>query len=421
MKRSLSRAIWEPSKPGSIIASIITYSEKIYFWLIGLIGITPLLLVDDNDLRILTPNFIFSLIIFATIIVLLRFAIGVFDFFQYFYESRPVSRSDVIVVQKSLDSTTRFIAKAGVDKPTFGHAVEIFAHPFLDRRLSDNGWDPLDLTINDDKRFYDSSAFVEQNKPVAGENGRKYFVRSYSNPFADDSKKLTLNLGQTDWVNLINIRDKLEEDEELRHRLMKVNFERNDVPSSLCLHFVCLTKDFEFFALKRRPQTKFFPNAMSISFEEQFSSEDMERAKDKRAEAWFQRAICEEVFPLAGFYRSNPAAAWDAVSEYVKYKRIWSCFWEEDSANVSLMGVMQLNLSASEFVEISQEMQIEYNSRRDDEGRIYVFRKEDVAGYLQTGRARCRKLFSPKEVEIIDYVHPSTLYRVSGVMACLQL
>ncbi|MBG1231744.1 hypothetical protein [Aestuariivirga litoralis] len=386
-----------------------------------LLGLTVAIQLENNQLQFISIGNLAYISLVPFGLFCLRAIALLYDFTRYFRESRPVGRSDATVVKSVFESTKRYCEKYGILNSGSGSAIEIFAHPFLDRDLSDNGWNTGDVVIELEKEFFTSQGIVEKNKVVPGANNDKYFLRSFRHLFADDSEKLRLTLGRTDWVNLVNVKDKLMADEPLRHKIVKSDFKtKNAVPSSFCLHFVCLTKDNEFLALKRNNSTEYHPNAMSVSFEEQVARVDVERGSDFRAENWFQRAICEEVFPLTGFFEKNPAAAWDAVSQYVEFKRIWTGILEEDVGNFSLFGVMKINLSAAELVVKSRALEDEHKTKRDDEGRLYVFRKDDVLDYLQTGRARCRQLYWPEKFEDVTLMHPTSLYRAEWVMACLQ-
>lgn len=420
LNKAYIRSKIEPCLFGKSSQHIIILLNSGLLYFAGLIGLVSFLKIDTQKLQFLTfDNFLISCFAIS-LLVMARIVAFIYDLGRYFWESRPVSRSDVTIVRTVLPSTQRFIETKGLGNHAYGCAIEIFTHPFVDRNLRDNGWECTEIDMDTEKGFTDSSKFVDKNQFVSGENGAKFFLRRFEQPFVDNSKRLNLTLGRTDWINVINTRDKLAADEQLRHSSIDVQFQLNSVPSSFCLQFVCLTKDFEFLALKRHEDAAYHPKKMSISFEEQLATEDIERAKESRVEAWFQRALCEEVFPLVGLHKRNPAAAWDAISDAVIFKRIWSCFLEEDTGNISLMGVTQLNLTATELVSFSRQLETQYKSRRDNEGRLFVFRKDNILDLLQTGRAECRSLFNSSHTEFVSEMHPTSLYRAAGVMACLQ-
>ncbi len=425
-KRAFANALDKPRLLARIISSILRYAGKALPYGATILAFAILFRPETlQRIQVLDEDAIVYGSLGLALLAALRVIACLFDFLFYYIESHPIDFAATVASSAPLESTKRFVEAHHIDRLAIGSAIEVFCHPYLDKRLEDNGWDPSSIRIIDTKARL-SGITVDATLPVltpsasGSENNPKYTLAKYETPFTDASESLSLFVARTDWHTVQNARALLSADETLRHKKVDFTLQNNQTPSSLCLHFVCLTRDNKFLALRRNHATAYYPNALSISFEEQFSHEDMIMGEDRRAEVWFQRSLCEEVFPASGLYHADPRAAWDAVSQYVEFKRIWSCILEEDIGNFSLVGVCRLALESGELVETFRALELKYNCRRDDEGRLCIMDKAEVDALLRTGHSTCRKLYFPAaDPETVSAVHPTSLYRASLVSACL--
>ena len=340
---------------------------------------------------------------------------------KLFRESSPIDHTAALLSDSISESCKNFLARLDSDPRAVGSAVELLYHPFLDKRLDDNGWatDQVDVAL--DPGFVTAPAWALGSLAIGGDDGKKFMLSGFDAPFADAVREggLKLYVKETRWSAVLRTRDVLSESEELRHAHMKLDPTGNSLPSALCLHVVCLTKDNDFLVLRRAHNSAYYPGAFSVSFEEQLADVDGVGIEGC-CTRWFRRALCEEVFPLTGPYATRPRDAWERVSPYVKYMRIWSAFLEEDTANYGLLGVCSLNLSIREFREVSDSVALEFGSTRDPEGRILFSTKDEIETLIRTGSSRCRPVFDLEQRALkMGQLHPSSLYRAALVWSCL--
>jgi hypothetical protein len=341
---------------------------------------------------------------------------------QLFRESIPIDHTATLLSDCVSESSKKFLARLDSDPRVVGSAVELLYHPFLDKRLADNGWatDQVDVIL--DPGFVTAPAYALESVNIGGDDGKKFMLSGFDAPFADAVRErgLRLYVKETRWSSVLRTRDALRENEDLRHAHMKLDPTGNLIPSALCLHVVCLTKDSDFIVLRRAYNSAYYPGAFSVSFEEQLADADGVGIEGC-CTRWFRRALCEEIFPLTGPYATRPRDAWERVSPYVKYMRIWSAFLEEDTANYGLLGVCSLNLSIREFREASDAVASEFGSARDPEGRILFSTKDEIGTLIRTGSSRCRPVFDLEQRAIkMGQLHPSSLYRAALVWSCLE-
>jgi hypothetical protein len=427
VRRAVARAIEAPRLLSKVLGLLLKYSGQGLILVAALLGLNTLFQpATISKIQIFDERLIVFAVVGAFASVVLRIMLFAADVLFYFNESKPIDFAKTFPDLPVLESTKRFLERKNLEQYAVGSAVEVFSHPYLDKRLSDNGWDPKSVRIVDrraplkDLRIPSSIAEHRARLDITGDNGIKYTLQGFNHPFTDSSKSLNLYIAETDWRSVLSARALLMRHEEFRHESLDITLQDNRIPSSLCLHFVCLTKDDKFLALKRSSATAYYPNALSISFEEQFSHEDMKLGEERRAEVWFQRALCEEVFPMAGPYHAEPRAAWDEVSSHVDFMRIWSCFLEEDTGNFSLFGVCRLLIESPDLLQTFKEQERRFHSRRDDEGQLYILNKDEVEALTLSGHSTCRRLYFPNNgSEVVSDLHPTSLYRASQVLSCM--
>lgn len=350
-------------------------------------------------------------------LVILRLVAFLYDFAGFMLESAivaDITRFGELPIQPS---TREYIEYHKLNKPAAGGVVELIADIFLDRNLTDNGWQTRDVAIILDKERISALSFAKELVEYSGENNVKYTLRRFSSPLADNSAKLEINVIKTDWQHVLSSRRALQSDIAMRHKLLDPSFSNNTLPSSLCLHVVCLTSDNNFIVMKRA-KLEFNPGELSVSFEEQLSDIDMSVGND-RMENWFRRTLCEEIFPAAGPYKSNPKSAWESVAPHVEFMRVWSLFLEEQAGNFALLGVCRLRFSAGDFKARYDQIQADIGGRSDNEGRLYYMSLAEIKRLLSIGSSTMHDLSFPEYSEDTGVLHHSSLYRAAMVASCM--
>ncbi len=350
------------------------------------------------------------------LLALIFFGMGA-EFFILFQRTDP--RHDTDPTLPKAASTQRLLSDIGGEHLAIGTAIEVRAHPHRGTRLRRIGWLPEKVEI-----IYRKDDFVSDERLLAAEvqddREIKFALIHLDGVLADDPRPLRLTVARTNWPAIQAARQIVTADERLRHELISLDPQSHHIPHSLCLHFVCLTAEDDFLALRRKPDVAYYPGALSISFEEQLSPDDIAAGESNRVAAWFRRSICEELFPMTGYYTDHADLAWEEAYRHVDLMRICSCFLEEDSGNFSVFGVVKLKRTRDEFIEVFRGMARRLLSVRDDEGRLYVLPKSEVLNLLNGEIARATALFnSNRYMTITDpehQMHPTALYRAAIIM-----
>lgn len=365
------------------------------------------------------PLFIIALILPYTI-VFLTFVFAFFCRLSETYADEPLRVADGIPLSEGV---RRFVGAKGSDSYAIGGAIEILAYPFLDKRISNNGWHPNAVEIKLSRRGFDIPDRLRFDADVAGDNNRKYSLVRSSRPTTDDFGRLSLEVAPTTFGEIEGVRRSTDQDEKLRHEFSSLTPESHRLPNSLCLHAVVLLSDNNVLAMKRRKQTSYFPDSVSVSFEEQLAEMDFSTPGLEASESLFRRAICEEVFPLANRYEIDPRDSWDRVSKLVDHYRYWSLLFEESIGNFALFGVCKLRLSLSEYLAEFTKIQTEYKGMRDDEGKMYYMSLDNLRDYLLSGHGvmNMANVHDPqrKASVAIRTVHPTMPYRGATLLSCL--
>jgi len=351
------------------------------------------------------------------IIITIYFCLYVLELLRKYKETQTARPRDYFPQLPIIDTTREFKNKRNLDNFAVGGAIEIVKHPYLDARISDNGWVADDIKIN---IYSNGKPFPEKTfgKPKAWEVDNSKFWLTRIDPVFADQPKLVLYLSPTKWSETEQAQSKVFQDTAFRHRLSSIEPEKHSIPNSFCLHIVVVFSDESILAMKRSKGTAYFPEHISLSFEEQFSDEDTSSGEDKMMTTWFQRSICEELFPLTGEAKKSVPWAFNRIKKFVSSMNVWSCIFEETTGTQSLFGVVQLKISPSEYIEEYNKIAIELGTRRDDEGSLFILKKQEVFNILSSGHGLLQPLFSDKEPEIARNFHPTSLYRASLVSAC---
>lgn len=321
------------------------------------------------------------------------------------------------------ESVDRFLTANEVSNLAIAGAIEVLRYPFLDKRISNNGWDPKVVEIKLSRKEFNIPDRLLGGSPPVGDDNTKYALVGSSRPTTDDYSRLCLEVAPTSFYEIESVRRLTDQQENLRHEFSSITPELHKIPSSLCLHGVVLFSDNKVLAMKRRSETTYFPNAVSVSFEEQLAQIDFSTPGISPSESLFRRAICEEIFPLANRYEIDPIDTWNRVSNFIDHYRYWSLLFEENTGNYSLFGVCKLKLSLAEYISEFSRIQAEYAGIRDDEGILSYMTLENLRDYLSSGHGEIKRINmrDPERTgtEPIRSAHPTMPYRAATLMSCL--
>lgn len=336
------------------------------------------------------------------------------------YAGEPSRIAEGIPIEESV---RRFVIAKASDSFSIGGAIEVLKHPFLDKRISNNGWHSQSVSIKRSRRIFDVPDRLRSKTTFEGDNNQKYSLIRSSRPTTDDFGRLSLEVAPTTFFDIERARRITDHDQKLRHELSDLAPENHQIPNSLCLHAIVLLRGGHVLAIKRREQTSYFPGAISISFEEQLAEVDFTTPGIEPSESLFRRAICEEIFPLADRYEIDPQDSWNRISSAVDHYRYWSLLFEEKIGNFSLFGVCKLRLNLLEYLSTFRKIQDEYGGKRDDEGKLYYTSLECLRDYLRSGHGTIRVAnfydSSKDDFEAIRSVHPTMPYRGATLLSCL--
>lgn len=334
-------------------------------------------------------------------------------------------RSDISAGISIEDSVRDFVSNHAYENYAISGSVEVVCHPFLDKRISSNGWAPEDVKIEVSKAGFVIPDRLRSNAKVSGENNQKFALIGASRPTTDDFRSLNLKVAETTYQDIERARSFTDGNERLRHEFSRLAPEEHRIPNSLCLHGVVRLADGACLGMKRRAQTSYFPNAVSVSFEEQLCRKDFQTPGISASESLFRRAICEEVFPLSNRYEINPDDTWERVRHLIDHYRYWSLVFEEKIGNFALFGVCQMKLTLREYLAEYSKIQQEYRGLRDDEGKLYFLDESMLKAYLHTGHGSIKSVNfidpTQDQVEPIVTVHPTMPYRCATLLNCLDV
>ena len=359
------------------------------------------------------------------------------DFVAAFRETDTSARRSLFRNISVFDSTSRLVNKADIEGSKADGAIQLFSHPYNDLRIEDNCWstDEVEFELTSRELRVASAHDSGENFPERDRKFNKVSLLQVPMVVTDNFTPLRLSVGTTTWEYATKTQAALQRRlepttdtaailkiEEERHALIAHALDPSDptpFPNILCLHVVCLTRDNDFLALDRSKGLHFFGGTLSISFEEQMAIKDFQSQRNRAAEEWFRRAICEEIFPLRR-YASEPDTVWPMISSHVKSMRIWSGILEETLPNFALLGVCKLGLSASELADVQNDLLLDPKNEFDNEGKHFYMTKSQVEGLVLSGHATARWLRKKNEPEVIvRSLHPTSMYRAATVLSCL--
>lgn len=299
-------------------------------------------------------------------------------------------------------------------------AIELLPHPALSRPapLEHLGWDPAEVNLLDLGMNFDSRELLHhcrQNVQLHYPNNRKYTL---SRMIWRPGNPLGLELKHTDWFTLRQVQAQLVVDQALRREYANIDPQLSRVPGSLCLHYIVRFAGGELLCMRRSRGLASHPGRWSFSGEEQFDLADLE--KPRPVEALFQRAMLEEVLPLA---RSNLSemASWKAAAEIIHSMRLWSVFVETAIWNFTLFGVFQLQVNAASFELYYRSLSDYHFGKRDLEGEMFVATVGELRNLFTAGRCQVRGLFDEEPTELLaDDLHPTSAYRLMRLLKAVK-
>lgn len=372
-----------------------------------------------------------SLLLVAILIIvvpdLFKLAFFAFWFMQY------ARRSETLKIVEGwepdeLALKLYYKEKDNADYP-IGGAIEILAPGNLTRRVDKNGWSPEDISIQLvgslvlDQEVGNLVATKSTELQAAGElkqpNWPKYSLKGLPPRFNNSSSKPTLDVSTTDYFCTAAAARLISEDRELRRKYVSTLPPNNRIPNSLCLHVLCEFSDRRILMLKRSERAWYHPGAFSISFEEQLSDHDFVDGEALAVNKLVNRALCEELFPLANRYRESPELAWAQINDFVNFARIWSVFMEEQIGGFALFCHVSVGRKSHEYCELYRAIKAA-GGRRDIEGQLFVLEFGDVKNVLAQGDVKLKPILVDEVGEakifgdevLMGALHPTSRYRL---------
>lgn len=170
------------------------------------------------------------------------------------------------------------------------------------------------------------------------DDGNKYMLTINPSSFTD-APSLKLNLINCKYSQVQFYKDIIATIPHAKNEIIEKMLYKNKIenPHSLCLHLLIITSDQKILLTERSDKVSYYPSTWSASVEEQFHEDDFKNVDNvSPLKSCLERLFIEEIGA------SN--------SEYdIKNLRILSVFLESDILNISLAGVLKLNIDAEEL------------------------------------------------------------------------
>lgn len=343
-------------------------------------------------------------------------AIFLFKFGLDYYRSQKIVgfTSFELTLRDPTESALRACERANEDYLVVGDSIELQTHPQLNSRadLTKLGWPPEEVRLADRQIPFDASIALERCHGVKSfdpPNGDKYSL--VQNSFTvSDRPTLELTVAKTKYFVVRSVLEHLKSNLQLRAQLAKLEPEKNQIPHSLCLHFIVRFADGHILCIHRDKRAAYHGHRWSFSGEEQVSEADFQH--ETPCLALFQRTVCEEVFPLR---EDLPLAErWSIAGRFVESMALWSLFIEENIQNFSLLGFIQLNCEPKHFVAEHRRVVSSGLGSRDKEGGYYLVHTDHLMQLLVNGKTSASALFSSdtKRDVLSQDLHPTSRYRL---------
>lgn len=268
------------------------------------------------------------------------------------------------------------------------------------------GYAPEDIIIDDykdaiyqiDNDLYEKFQSFTKSKEIIeiekkGNNMKRAMLTSYSTNFNKQSKKVYINLQQTNYITTRFFWNMYREmDINEKQQIITKLFENKVIyPNSFCLHLALITKDDEVVVTSiSKNKENDYPFTWAVTIGEQIEISDFNEGCDVNSQfitKWVYRALYEEF----GLYTNQLETI--IIKDGIKILSINS---EGDINNISLMAVVYFNCDFKEFKEeinIHPEIDKEFSN-------ILIIKIKDIPFVLS------------KYNEIKDKMHPSSFLRL---------
>lgn len=173
---------------------------------------------------------------------------------------------------------------------------------------------------------------------IDNRNGIKYMITK--NPFSfTDSPKLTLEVSNCNYYQVLYCREIIAKRSSETGKIIENIIKNNkiDHPHAFCLHLTVITKDKKILLTKRSDKVSYHPSVWSASIEEQFNEDDFKNISTKSPLNHCVNRLLEEEMAISD-------------KDYnINNLRILSLFLESDTLNVSLAGLLMLEMNCEEL------------------------------------------------------------------------
>ncbi|MBP6237562.1 MAG: hypothetical protein KA536_15540 [Saprospiraceae bacterium] len=297
------------------------------------------------------------------------------------------TRGVLSLVKKLIETNvSRSIREFSNGNIAWGTSLTIQQTPYLQE-----GWKLSDITINLDTRYFsmppkyrqDFDKYLELYKKEKGfeNDGEKYCVVKNPSSFTD-APTLTLELIKCKYSEIQYYKDILSTQTNIKNKFLRHVYQNNKItfPHALCLHMILVTSDSKILFVKRSNKTRYYQNKWSVSSEEQIHPKDFSIPNTHVLKHCLDRLLKEEIGVLNNIYE-------------IDNFRILSVFIETDILNVSLAGIVKLNID-------SKDLQTSINVIAKND---YEFQKFKLLDYKEIQK----ELMSPT----MEY-HGSAEYRI---------
>ncbi len=205
--------------------------------------------------------------------------------------------------------------------------------------------------------------------------------------YSDAPDDLRLETKETKYSHIHFYKDVIASDQESRKSLMASVAAGQTTtipfPNAFCLHMVVATIDGKLLITRRAPDLDWYPNKWSCSMEEQISFKDLNVDHRFSVLHWGKRALFEELGITEATYLDDNL-------------RVLSVFLETDVLNISMCGIVTLNISSAELSRIIRSLprvDYEFNAwdfleYEDQELMREILNPSPRTDYLPTSRYR---------------------------------
>jgi len=254
------------------------------------------------------------------------------------------------------------------------------------------GWDVQDIRINENMLTYTVKDQIGYNEFYTANfdayrffNDGTKFMLSKNPASTIDTFTLSLDLEKCKFSEVQYYKEVVVKDEVVKHELIDSMLTSLDIefPHSLCLHLIVVTKDKKILLTKRSSKVRYHPSTWSVSLEEQFDEKDLQNTVSRGIMNLFSRALSEELGLSNEHYSFSNC-------------KVLSVFLEGDIMNVSLCGVVHLEIDS---IELDQMLKV----------RVPPDYEFDKWAFLTWDELK--KELNPDILDTYEY-HPSSKYRM---------